>query len=363
MRKLLLILIFSIIGGKMDNLNCKTLFKYENEINVDEEKWESDFFPLKEFNFYRLTFTSKSPSKNYWAIIFYDKNKNQLIADNYSSFDASDDFTENTFYFRGKCNAKYGKIIFQKTGKDKAPFKIKSISVNIAGEKEILRWMENLYKKIPEVKKFEIKKKYIPQTMKKLKNGEKLRIVMLGDSIINDIGNSFFDILIKKKYPKAKIEVITSVRGSTGCWYYQEENRVQEYVLNYKPDLLIIGGISNRDNTEAIRNVIKKVREEQNPEIILMSKAVGKEGDPRINPSWTFEIPDDENSYRYRLKKLAEEEKTEFFDIEAYWGEYIRNSNLPYEVFLRDPVHANEIGRIVLAHLLYFYFCGNDIED
>lgn len=96
-----------------------------------------------------------------------------------------------------------------------------------------------------------------------------------------------------------------------------------------------------------------------------MSRAVGKEGDPRINPEWTFEIPDDENSYRYRLKKLAEEEKVEFFDIEAYWGDYIKNSGLPYDLFLRDPVHANENGKIILAYLIYLYLddAGSGYRD
>ncbi|MCS7180184.1 MAG: hypothetical protein NZ891_02395, partial [bacterium] len=144
------------------------------------------------------------------------------------------------------------------------------------------------------------------------------------------------------------------VRGGTGCWYYEKENRVKEYVLDYNPDLLIIGGISNRDDTEAIRNVIRKAREKQNLEIIVMSKAVGKEGDPRTNYEWTYEIV--ENTYRDKLKKLAEEEKVEFFDIEKYWGEYIKNSNLPYEFFLRDQVHANEYGKLILAYLLYYYF-------
>lgn len=204
MRNLFLIAIFLIIGGKMDTLNCKTIFKFEREIIINEGKWESDFFPIKEFNFYKLTFDSKSYSKNYWAIIFYDKNKNQLIADNYSSFDSSDDFIKNTFYFRGKCNAKYGKVIFQRIEKEKYPFIIKNILIQSASEKEILKWMEVLYKKMPEVKKFKIEKKYIPETIRKLKKGERLRIVMLGDSIMNDIGNSFFDILMKKNISKSK---------------------------------------------------------------------------------------------------------------------------------------------------------------
>lgn len=339
----------------MKNGITNVIYRYfpEQPILVKNEKWESELFPVEQFNFYKLSFSSKSPSKNYWAIIFFDENRNQLLADNYSSFEPSTNWEKNVFYFRGKCNAKFGKLIFHPIKKE-GEFYIDKILIQKAKPDEVLKWIETTYKKIPPVEKFEIKKDKIPETLEKLKKGKNLRIVMLGDSIVNDMGNSFFDILLKKVYPKAKIEVITSVRGGTGCWYYEKENRVKEFVIDYNPDLLIIGGISNQDNVDSIRNVIKQVREVINPEIILMSKAVGKEGDPRTNPEWTFEIV--ENSYRDKLKKLAEEENVEFFDIEKHWGNYIKNSNKPYDFFLRDPVHANEYGRIVLAYLLFYFF-------
>ena len=47
--------------------------------------------------------------------------------------------------------------------------------------------------------------------------------------------------------------------GSTGCWWYKLENRVQDYVIKYKPDLLMIGGISQSDDVESIREVIHQV--------------------------------------------------------------------------------------------------------
>ena len=39
---------------------------------------------------------------------------------------------------------------------------------------------------------------------------------------------------------------ITSVRGSTGCWYYKTPERIQTFVLDFEPHLVIIGGISQR---------------------------------------------------------------------------------------------------------------------
>ena len=276
-----------LLAGAMKNLYSEQIYKFESEkIYVKDGKWESDFFPVEEFKFYKLKFNSKSNKKNYWAIIFFNRNKKELLADNYSSFDPSEEFSENEFYFRSKYNAKFGKLIFRTT-KGSKEFYIKNIRIEKAEFEDVLKYVENLAKKIPPVEKFYIKKTKIPTTMKKLKKGEKLRIVMLGDSIINDMGNSFFDVLLKKKYPKSKIDVVTSVRGGTGCWYYEKENRVKEFVIDYNPDLLIIGGISHKNDIEAIRNVIRKVRKRINPEILLLTGAIGSNGDPRKNKEWT----------------------------------------------------------------------------
>ena len=84
----------------------------------------------------------------------------------------------------------------------------------------------------------------LDRTMQRLREGGTLRIVMLGDSIVNDTSSSQFELLLGRQYPKCKIEKVTSVRGSTGCWWYKLDNHVQEYVLRHKPDLLMIGGIS-----------------------------------------------------------------------------------------------------------------------
>ena len=86
-----------------------------------------------------------------------------------------------------------------------------------------------------------------------------LRIVMLGDSIVNDTSQSRWDERLQDKYPSCKITKAAVVRGGTGCWWYKEPGRVKRYVLDLKPDLLIIGGISHRDDTESIRDVVRQV--------------------------------------------------------------------------------------------------------
>ncbi len=194
----------------------------------------------------------------------------------------------------------------------------------------------------------------IPKTMEKLKNGPSLKIVMLGDSIMGDTGSSQYDKILEREYPNCKIEKIMSLRGSTGCWWYKDENRVEDYVLKHNPDLLMIGGISQRGDTEAIRSVIRQVREKQNPEIMLITPVFGSANDPHIK-NWTYEIDGEKYAYRADMKKLAEEENCEFVDLTGEFWKYIQDSGKCYGWFMRDVVHANDRGFQVIGRLLVRY--------
>ncbi|MDX9980239.1 MAG: SGNH/GDSL hydrolase family protein [Lentisphaeria bacterium] len=198
--------------------------------------------------------------------------------------------------------------------------------------------------------------RHLPKTMARLADGPELTIVMLGDSIVNDTAHSEYQHLLMRRYPKCQIKVVRSVRGSTGCWWYKDENRVQSYVLDHQPDLLMIGGISQRDDTESIRAVIQQVRAARpGLEILLMTGAVGS-SDPRTDPAWTEEVPEEGESYRTRLRRLAREENCEFLDMTGPWGRYIRDSRHALGSFKRDVVHANDRGKQVLGRILDAYF-------
>lgn len=197
---------------------------------------------------------------------------------------------------------------------------------------------------------------FLPKTMAKLAAGPELTIVMLGDSIVNDTAHSEYQHLLMRRYPQCQVKVVTSVRGSTGCWWYKDENRVQSYVLDHHPDLLMIGGISQRDDIDSIRTVIQQVRAAQpDVEVLLMTGAVGT-SDPRTDPNWSEEVPATGDSYRTRLRQLAQEEKCEFLDMTGPWGRYIRDSRHALGSFKRDPVHANDRGKQVLGRILDAFF-------
>lgn len=195
----------------------------------------------------------------------------------------------------------------------------------------------------------------MPRTMARLRQGGTLKVVLLGDSIMNQTCHSGFDLLLQRLYPAVKIEAVASVRGSTGCWWYKDENRVEEYVLKHNPDLLMIGGISQRDDVDAIRAVIQQVRARQQPEILLITPAFGAEGSAFIT-RWTYDIDPSSTDYRARLRQLATDEKCEFFDMTGPWWQYVRDSGKAYGWFRGDAVHANERGSQILARLMEAYF-------
>ena len=165
-----------------------------------------------------------------------------------------------------------------------------------------------------------------------------------------------YELLLERMYPQCKVVKIRSVRGSTGCWWYKEEGRVDEWVLKHEPDLLMIGGISQRDDTESIRAVIHQVRAARpQVEVLLMSPVFGSY-DPRADKQWAYDAEPQGEGYRSRLMRLAAEEKVEFVNMTGPWGEYIRRSDKTRGWFMRDPVHANERGFQILGRILEKYF-------
>lgn len=200
----------------------------------------------------------------------------------------------------------------------------------------------------------------IPKTMQRLREGGKVRMVMLGDSIINNIQSSNFNLLLERMYPGSQIEKIVSVRGSTGCWYYQEPEHLRSYVLDHTPDLLVIGGISQQGNVEAIRAVIRQTRVAlPEVEIIVMTDVYGhagtKELDP-YNPENIAELDPNGEGYRAHLFKMANEEKVEFINITQPWMRHLVASKEPLGAFKSDMVHANERGSQLIGRLLELYF-------
>ncbi|MHC4557495.1 MAG: SGNH/GDSL hydrolase family protein [Planctomycetota bacterium] len=202
----------------------------------------------------------------------------------------------------------------------------------------------------------------LPRTRQRLTKGGTLRVVMLGDSIVNDTSRSCWNLLLEREYPNCRIEKITSVRGSTGCWWYKEFGRVQKFVLDHKPELVIIGGISQRGDIDSIREVIRQIRSSCQTDILLMTGAFGQV-EPSDESQWKkISDPNHFSDYRKGIEKLAIEVGAAFLDLETAWAKYIHSCGRDLEWFKRDPIHANERGEQILGHILTAYISPLAVE-
>lgn len=154
---------------------------------------------------------------------------------------------------------------------------------------------------------------------------------------------------------KARIEATVYVRGGGGCQHYRDEGRVAKYIQPRRPDLVFIGGISQR-NIESIREVIRQLRSGlPEVEFLLVTGTFGTV-DPR-DPEALAKAPHSgTGAYGQALKSLAAEERCAYLDTTTPWAEYIRSAKVHPHLFYRDVVHANEYGEQILAKILMAFW-------
>jgi len=198
--------------------------------------------------------------------------------------------------------------------------------------------------------------KNLSRTRKALTEGGDLHIVGLGDSIVNDTFRSAWLAKLAEAYPKAKIRGNVYVRGGGACLHYRENDRIPKYLIPLKPDLVFIGGISQKMNYEAIRSVITQIRTAlPETEILLASGAFGGV-DPRRANQLAKAQHSGTSDYGAQLQKIASEMNCAYLDMTTPWAEYIRSSGEhPYR-FYRDRIHANAHGEQILSKILLSFF-------
>ncbi len=197
--------------------------------------------------------------------------------------------------------------------------------------------------------------KHLERTRHALTQGGELHVLGLGDSIINDTMRSGWIAKLREAYPKAKITATVYVRGGGGCQHYKAEQRITKNVVPVKPDLVLIGGISQQD-IESIAEVIRQLRDElPNVEILLTSGVFGTT-DPRDEEALSKARHSGSAEYGRLLQELVAHEKCAYFDMTTPWAQYVRSTGLHPHLFYRDAVHANAQGEQVLSKILMAFF-------
>lgn len=197
--------------------------------------------------------------------------------------------------------------------------------------------------------------KNLQRTRRILTQGGELKILALGDSIVNDTMRSGWVTLLREVYPRANIHATVYVRGGGGNQHYREEQRVQKDILPRQPDLVLIGGISQK-SIEDTREVIRQLRAGlPDVEILLFTGTFGTT-DPRDTEALAKARHSGTGGYGKELNAIAAEENCAYLDMTGPWAEYIVSSGEHPHIFYRDVVHANAEGEQILAKIMMAFW-------
>lgn len=348
--------------------------KGNHSIHLESGQWIGPKLDVEPHAYYHIRFQAKTAQRASWAAQFFQSDGTMITSDVYDAALPGEDgsWREQNTLIRIHPEAATMHLLFHGVEGGVA---IDDLSVERIDEDAARIWIDNLAAENPilHYQPPSDRWDHLPKTRAKLENGEKLRIVMLGDSICNDTSNSLYELLLERDYPGADIEVVTSVRGSTGCVYYQKENRVEQYVLQYEPDLLIIAGISHNSDEQAIASVIDQVREQSDCEVLVLNGFVTpndvinerrygftyfmriRGAEPAAIRKKVSETLHNAIAFRTELPAMCREKKVAFLDARRAWDHYMVRSGRvhTYDEVMRDSVHANRLGKQIAGRLLY----------
>lgn len=302
-------------------------------------------------SYYRLTFTARSAEHCYWWLDYFDKD-GLLIPDNNSKVYPGPEFRDydEMVYVPGE--ARSAQIAFVSKGKVEA----RNVRFATATAAEAAKWCDDLYSTIPPLN-FTVPGRSmarLPRTVAAMKNGTPWRVVMLGNSIMNDSFNSLFMALVQRDFPKARFNVVSSVRGGTRSDYYRKPEAFAKYVAAHKPDLLMILDGMGGEDVEAVATM---ARDQVGCEVIIMNG--GLTGDWRERNStldWRSlkgEVGHEDFDVA-PLRRSAQKVEVAFWDLVTPCQDYL--ASIGYLDFGRDWVHNNDVGKQIIGRTLHQFF-------
>ena len=331
---------------------------------------ESERFDLKGARFARLTFSARAKSDGFWWIDLYAADGKRL-ADVNSRIYTSEDWRDYEEMVPIAASAAKGLIAFvSETGVDVRDVRFEAVTVEDAAG-----WCDRLYATLPQVQVGDCSHDWekLPRAAGLIRSGRSLKVVLLGDSIVNDTYCGNVTALVQRRFPN--VDFVLSVRGSTGCWYYRDPKHFEEYVLAHKPDLVLVGGISNgKDDADF------STAEDDLVAVIELAKNAGVEiavMSPPPSYEWRESPEDtawDENFVHARyeawakkvmhwqpLRRDYQRAATAKTGV-AYWDmttapcEAISKSGKPLNWFHRDLCHNDDRGKQLIARTFAAHF-------
>lgn len=327
--------------------------KHSLEVLKEEEEneilsgWESPPFAVQNQQYYRVTFWAKTAQPSYWAIFFYNQYGALIEGDRYSIVEPAQEWTQQEFYFQTKFPGETASIAFQPLTNES--LYIDDVSIMPTTRADARQWADRIYGTMPAIAFRETNNdnQLLPKTIEKLKHGKPLKILLLGDSIANDLSNSFLDVLLEREFPKSAITVDFTGKGNTS--WLKLQHQVQQRVIAHQPDFVIFEAISNDPKylADPLSRIIDRTRKSSsNTEFLLVTPHLRNWSENRENGLL----------HRNALLQVGKEKNVAVVDLMADWESYLTKNNWQVDSLLRDSLHMNEFGRQLSARVIVDYF-------
>ncbi len=241
------------------------------------------------------------------------------------------------------------------------------VNVWIAGPIDALS-DDNLFPVMPDLKpalpaSSDTAEKLLPNTLRKLRSGEKLTLVAWGDSVTAmSVYQVQFVARLKERFPKANINLITAAWGGRGSRNYLEapaggEKDFVRDVLDPKPDVVVMEWVNDAYLDEAgvqthYGGILSRLRG-VGAEVIILTPHL-------VRPDWmamnTLKFDEDPRPYVKGLRRFAAENSVALADASRLWCQAWRRG-LPYIAYLENSInHPDARGHALFTDALMSLF-------
>ncbi len=336
----------------------------QSYLRVRRGLWQTPLLPVHPFAYFRLRFSARTTQTGFYAVRFFDAKGNELISDEHNAFEASETWQTHEVFTQAREEATAMRVAFIAGA---SAVVLSDVTVSEATAAEALAWNDALYATLPPVRipLATNRWQHLDEIRATLERGGALRLLVLGDSIANDMANSLFHLLLQRHYPGSAITLIRSIRGATGCEFYQ--HLVRKYVTDKRPDLVIIAGISHQADAAAIRSVVNQTRKLTGnpvPFLVLtgaiMEPGANRHADPDGMPLSAQEAHQaalaHERHFFTELEAMRAELGIATLDMRSLWEDYLFTCGQPRAWYQRDRIHANARGKQIMGRILEQFF-------
>lgn len=187
----------------------------------------------------------------------------------------------------------------------------------------------------------------IKYCMRKAKRGEAVMTAFLGGSItqgsLSSAPETCYAYLVyrwwKEKFPKADISFLNAGIGGTSSQF--GVSRVNDHVLKYKPDFILVEFAVNDENTEFFQEVyeglIRRIcKDESNPAVLLMNNV---------------QYDDGKNAEEMHLT-VAEAYGLPMVSMKSTIWQEVEAGNIERSEITPDNLHPNDAGHELVARVI-----------